>query len=40
MQDIAYLKESNFEDFPEKFHSNEWKVAFFHNQIIEAIKRK
>ena len=40
MQDIVYLRESNFEDFPERFHQNEWKVVFFHNKIISAIKRK
>ena len=40
MQDIAYLRESNFEDFPELFHQNEWKMAFFHNKVISTIKRK
>ena len=35
-----YLKESNFEDFPERFHQNDWKVTFFHNRIIAQIIRK
>ena len=39
-QDMIYLRESNFEDFPERFNQNEWKIAFFHNKIIQAIRRK
>ena len=39
-QDIVFLKESNFEDFPERFHQNDWKVTFFHNKIIQQIVRK
>ena len=35
-----YLKESNFEDFPERFHQNDWKVTFFHNRIIPQITRR
>jgi len=35
--DIAFLKESLFEDFPEQFHQNDWKVTFFHNSKIESI---
>ena len=40
MKDIVYLRDSNFEDFPERFHQNEWKVVFFHNVIIQNIKLK
>lgn len=40
MQDIQYLRESRFEDFPERFLQSEWKVVFFHNKIIASIKRQ
>ena len=39
-QDMHYLRESRFEDFPERFHQNEWKVVFFHSKIISAIKKQ
>ena len=37
---MKYLRESRFEDFPERFHQNEWKVVFFHSKIISAIKKQ
>ena len=36
-QDIIFLKESAFEDFPEMFYQNDWKMTFFHNSVISAI---
>lgn len=35
-QDISRLIESNFEDFPECFQQNDWKIAFFHNSLINT----
>lgn len=38
--DINFLKESAFEDLPELFYQNDWKVTFFHNSVIAAIVQK
>lgn len=35
-QDISRLIESNFDEFPECFQQNDWKIAFFHNSLINA----
>ena len=32
--DIAKQIESNFEEFPECFYQNDWKITFFHNSAI------
>jgi hypothetical protein len=39
-QDIAFLKDSAFEDLPELFYQNDWKVTFFHNSVITGIVHK
>ena len=39
-KDIMFLKESQFEDFPELFYQNDWKVTFFHNSIIQGIVQR
>lgn len=36
-QDVYFLKESAFEDFPELFYQNDWKLTFFHNSVIQGI---
>lgn len=31
---------NDFEDFPECFQQNDWKVTFFHNEVISKIVHK
>lgn len=36
-EDIKRYKATNFEDFPECFGQEDWKVTFFHNKEITQI---
>jgi len=38
-EDIKRYKATNFEDFPECFSQEDWKVSFFHNHEINQILR-
>lgn len=37
LEDIKRYKATNFEDFPEYFSHEDWKVTFFHNEEINEI---
>jgi hypothetical protein len=39
LEDIKRYKATNFEDFPEYFSHEDWKVTFFHNEEINQILR-
>jgi len=39
LDDIKRYKATNFEDFPEYFSHEDWKVTFFHNEEINQILR-
>jgi hypothetical protein len=39
MDDIKRFKATNFEDFPECFSNQDWKVTFYHNEDISNIVR-
>lgn len=36
-KDITRLKQTDYEDFPECFQHDEWKVTFFYNETIRKI---
>ena len=40
LENIKRYKATNFEDFPECFGHEEWKVTFFHNQEISRVVRE
>jgi len=40
LEDIKRYKATNFEDFPECFGHEDWKVTFFHNKEITQIVRE
>ena len=40
LDDIKRYKATNFEDFPECFGHEDWKVTFFHNEEINQIVRE
>lgn len=34
--DVSRLIESSFEELPECFQQNDWKLAFFHNSLVNS----
>ena len=40
MRDITRFKQSDYEDFPECFYLDDWKVTFFKNNLIKEIVRQ
>ena len=40
MKDITRFKASDYEDFPECFYLDDWKVTFFNSDMIKKILKK
>ena len=40
MRDISRFKQSDYEDFPECFYLDEWKVTFFYNETIRKVVKR
>ena len=38
-KDLIRFKHSDYEDFPECFYLDEWKVTFFYNETIRKVVR-
>ena len=40
MRDISRIKQSDYDDFPECFYMEEWKVTFFNSENIKKVVKK
>lgn len=39
-KDITRYKTSEYEDLPECFYMDDWKVAFFYSDVIKRVVKK
>ena len=40
MRDISRFKQSDYDDFPECFYQDDWKVTFFYSETIKRVIKK